>query len=87
MINTFKHRFIRGISKSVRRRLLAIIAYSLCSLASGSELTLNGTTIYEDLGKQQFVAALFVHTANNNANSLQLQQSRKRMEVRMLNNY
>jgi hypothetical protein len=46
MINTFKHRFIRGISKSVRRRLLAIIAYSLCSLTSGSELTLNGTTIY-----------------------------------------
>jgi len=87
MINTFKHRFIRGISKSVRRRLLAIIAYSLCSLASGSKLTLNGTTIYEDLGKQQFVAALFVHTTNNNANSLQLQQSRKRMEVRMLNNY
>jgi hypothetical protein len=41
-------------------------------LASGSDLSLNGSTIYEDLGKQQFVAALFVDTINSNANSLQL---------------
>ena len=57
-----------------------------CSGAN-AELQLNGSAIYEDLGKQQFVAALFVDTLSNNANSIQLEQSPKRMEVRMLNNY
>jgi TonB family protein len=87
MINTLENRFIRSISKSARRFPLIIFVYGFCALASGSDLSLNGSTIYEDLGKQQFVAALFVDTINSNANSLQLQQSPKRMEVRLLNNY
>ena len=44
-------------------------------------MQLNGSAIYEDLGKQKFVAALFVDTLSNNANSIQLEQSPKRMEV------
>ena len=58
----------------------------LCSTAS-AELSLNGSAIYKDLGKQQFVAALYLDSQNNNANSIQLQQSPKRMEVKILNNY
>ena len=58
----------------------------LCNTAN-AELSLNGSAIYKDLGKQQFVAALYLDTQNNNANSIQLEQSAKRMEVKMLNNY
>ena len=52
-----------------------------------AELQLNGSAIYHDLGKQQFVAALFVDQLSNNANSIQLEQSPKRMEVRIINDY
>ena len=52
-----------------------------------AELQLNGSAIYHDLGKQQFVAALFVEKLSNNANSIQLEQSPKRMEVRIINDY
>ena len=57
-----------------------------CSSAH-SELSLNGSAIYKDLGKQQFVAGLFVDTLQDNASTIQLEDSPKRMEVRMLNNY
>ena len=52
-----------------------------------AELQLNGSAIYHDLGKQQFVAALFVDQLSNNANSIQLEQSPKPMEVRIINDY
>lgn len=65
--------------------LLALILIS--SAAAKAELQLNGSAIYEDLGKQQFVAALFVEDLSSNANSIQLQQSPKRMEVRIINDY
>ena len=65
--------------------LLALML--IFSAAAKSELQLNGSAIYEDLGKQQFVAALFVEDLSNNANSIQLQQSPKRMEVRIINDY
>ena len=57
------------------------------SSGAQAELQLNGSAIYQDLGKQQFVAALFVENLSNNANSIQLQQSPKRMEVRIINVY
>jgi TonB family protein len=65
--------------------LLALIL--IFSAAAKAELQLNGSAIYEDLGKQQFVAALFVEDLSSNANSIQLQQSPKRMEVRIINDY
>ena len=65
--------------------LLALIL--IFSAAAKAELQLNGSAIYEDLGKQQFVAALFVKDLRSNANSIQLQQSPKRMEVRIINDY
>jgi hypothetical protein len=57
------------------------------SSATQAELQLNGSAIYQDLGKQQFVAVLFVENLSNNANSIQLQQSAKCMEVRIINDY
>ena len=55
-----------------------------CSSAY-SELSLNGSAILKDLGKQQFVAGLFVDTLHNNANTVQLEDAPKHM--RILNNY
>ena len=75
------------------RQLFGTIAGLMLSLllifSSGAqaELKLDGSAIYQDLGKQQFVAALFVDDLSNNANSIQLQQSPKRMEVRIINDY
>ena len=79
-----------GLIAGLKARRIATCALtSIMFFCSGAnaELQLNGSAIYEDLGKQQFVAALFVDTLSNNANSIQLEQSPKRMEVRMLNNY
>lgn len=66
---------------------IAIISFMLLCTTAHAELSLNGSAIYKDLGKQQFVAALYLDTKNNNANSIQLAQSPKRMEVKILNNY
>lgn len=66
---------------------LAIVVALLFSCAAKAELILNGSTIYSDLGRDQFVAALYTETAHNNPQIIQTMESEKRMEVRMLNNY
>lgn len=72
---------------NVITRYSATLAVLLFCTSAHSELSLNGSAIYKDLGKEQFVAGLFVDTLQNNANTIQLEDSPKRMEVRMLNNY
>jgi len=65
-----------------------VIAIALLfSCLAKAELTLNGSTIYSDLGRDQFVAALYTETAHNNPEVIQAMDSEKRMEVRILNNY
>jgi TonB family protein len=66
---------------------LAIAISLLISCAAKAELILNGSTIYSDLGRDQFVAALYTETAHNSPLVIQTLDSEKRMEVRMLNNY
>jgi len=66
---------------------LTIAVALLFSCAAKAELVLNGSTIYSDLGRDQFVAALYTETAHNNPQVIQTMDSEKRMEVRMLNNY
>ena len=63
------------------------IAVLLFCSSAYSELSLNGSAILKDLGKQQFVAGLFVDTLQNNANTIQLEDAPKHMEVRILSNY
>jgi protein TonB len=67
------------------RLAIAFIAMFACT--AKAELILNGSTIYSDLGKDQFVAALYTETAHNNPQMIQVMESEKRMEVRILNNY
>ena len=63
------------------------LSFTLFCSNAYSELSLKGSAIYKDLGKQQFVAGLFVDTIQDSASTIQLEDSPKRMEVRMLNNY
>jgi len=82
-LNYKKITFVRSILAGI---LCAMLANN-GSADKPNNLRLNGCAIYEDLGKQQFVAALFTETQQHNANSIQLAESPKRMEVRLLNNY
>lgn len=66
---------------------LAIAVALLFSCAVKAELILNGSTIYTDLGRDQFVAGLYTETAHNSPEVIQAMDSEKRMEVRILNNY
>ena len=65
--------------------VIAIVLQFSCS--AKAELILNGSTLYTDLGKDQFVAALYTEIAHNNPDVIQTMDSEKRMEVRILNNY
>ena len=67
--------------------MLFSLVFGLFCPSAYSELSLNGSAIYKDLGKQQFVARLFVDTIQDSASTIQLEDSPKGMEVRMLNNY
>lgn len=66
---------------------LAITIVALFSCTTQAELILNGSTIYTDLGRDQFVAALYTETRHNSPQVLQAMDSEKRMEVRILNDY
>ena len=66
---------------------LVIAVALLFSCTVNAELILNGSTIYTDLGRDQFVAGLYMETAQNNPDIIQDMDSEKRMEVRILNNY
>ena len=65
-----------------------ITALSLSSVAAAqSDLVMNGSSIYSDLGKDQFAAALYLETLQKNPGIAHSMQGQKRMEVRVLNNY
>ena len=66
---------------------LAITVLTLFSCGLQAELLLNGSTIYTDLGRDQFVAALYTEIRHNNPQAIQTMESEKRMEVRILNDY
>ncbi len=66
---------------------LLITVALLFSSSTKADLILNGSTIYSDLGKDQFVAALYTETAHNNPEVILSMNGKKRMEVHILNNY
>jgi len=74
--------------KCLLRGMQLIIALSLASVAAGqSDLIMNGSSVYSDLGKDQFAAALYLETLQKNSGIVSSMQGEKRMEVRVLNNY
>ena len=66
---------------------LVITVAVLISCTVKAELILNGSTVYSDLGRDQFVAALYTETVHNNPQVIETLDSEKRMEERILNNY
>ena len=66
---------------------LVIAVALLFSCTVNAELILNGSAIYTDLGRDQFVAGLYMETVQNNPDVIQGMDSEKRMEVRIINNY
>jgi hypothetical protein len=54
---------------------LVITTVLLFSYTAKAELILNGSTIYSDLGRDQFVAALYTETAHNNPQIIQTVES------------
>jgi hypothetical protein len=79
--------FQKGPNRKFSYFISLAITALLFSYTAKAELILNGSTIYSDLGRDQFVAALYTETAHNNPQTIQAMESEKRMEVRMLNNY
>jgi protein TonB len=70
------------------RGLQIIIGLTLASTAAAqTDLLMNGSSVYSDLGRDQFAAALYLETRQNNADIAHSIQGAKRMEVRVLNNY
>jgi len=74
--------------KCLLRGVQIATALSLASVATAqSNLVMNGSSVYADLGKDQFAAALYLETLQQNPSIAHSMQGEKRMEVRVLNNY
>ena len=77
----------RRLSRNFLCSLAGVISLLLLSFSAQADLRLNGSSIYTDLGKDQFVASLFLETAQKEAHIIETMKSEKRMELRVLNNY
>jgi TonB family protein len=74
----------------LKRLLITLMIPASLALGTDSasaDQILNGSSIYSDLGKNQFVAALYLDTKNRNPQAIQSMQGKKRMEIRVLNNF
>lgn len=66
---------------------LWLLLIGTISVSAQADLVLNGSSVYSDLGKNQFAAALYLETPQQNPDSIHSMQVQRRMEVRVLNNY
>lgn len=66
---------------------LWLLLIALLSVSAQADLVLNGSSVYSDLGKNQFAAALYLETPQKNPDSVHSMEGERRMEVRVLNNY
>ena len=66
---------------------LGLMLLLSASASAEADLVLNGSSVYSDLGKDQFAAALYLETPQKNPSSVQSMEGERRMEVRVLNNY
>jgi len=80
-----KERLIKKRNTSTGLYSLGLIL--LISASAQADLVLNGSSVYSDLGKNQFAAALYLETPQKNPDSVHTIKGERRMEVRVLNNY
>jgi protein TonB len=66
---------------------LALIFITVSPASLSDNLVRNGSSVYSDLGKDQFAAALYLETYQKNPQAIESLAGEKRMEVRVLNNY
>ncbi len=66
---------------------LALIFITVSPASLSDNLVRNGSSVYSDLGKDQFAAALYLETYQKNPQAIESLPGEKRMEVRVLNNY
>lgn len=60
------------------------ILITLGSINAFSDPLLNGVAVHRELGKEQFVAGLYISTLSNSSNAILLSQEDKRLQVRIL---
>lgn len=91
MAKKLPRNFVFQPSKWLKRLFKGMAIMGILCLASlgsaQSNLVMNGSSIYADLGKDQFAAALYLETQQQNPGITHSMQGQKRMEVRVLNNY
>ena len=66
---------------------LGLILVTASTTSLSDNLVRNGSSVYSDLGKDQFAAALYLETYEKNPQVIESLEGKKRMEVRVLNNY
>ncbi|WNO10148.1 TonB family protein [Teredinibacter sp. KSP-S5-2] len=64
-------------------RLITIAALSIASLCASAEPTINGMSTHSELGKEQFIAALFTETLTDSSRDVLLADENKRIQVRV----
>lgn len=70
--------------KSCIRFLISSLLACFCSLALAAEPVLNGMATHIDLGKEQFIGALYASTLSDNADKLLSTNQAMRMELKIV---
>ncbi|BFM05470.1 TonB family protein [Halioxenophilus aromaticivorans] len=87
MFEAEKTRTTRRNSAAAFGYLLAIITAGLISHSSTAAPLLNGVSSYEYLGKERFIAALFLDSPATEADAIFELQQHRQMEIRCTNNF
>ncbi|WIO73509.1 TonB family protein [Porticoccaceae bacterium LTM1] len=71
------------------RRVIAVLFLSLGigTNSQAQDMPLNGAAAYQDLGKDRFLAALYLEAPSNNADTILGSSFAKRMEIRLTSDY
>lgn len=71
------------------RRVIAVLFLFLaaCANSHAQDMPLNGAAAYQDLGKDRFLAALYLEAPSNNPDTILGSSFAKRMEIRLTSDY
>ena len=79
------------LTVNILRRLavksVSTVVFTCFFSLAHAEPVINGSSIYTDLGKDQFIASLYLDTPSTTPSDILSVEGEKRMEIRMLNNY
>lgn len=79
--------YIVALGKNLTRSLCAATLLLASWPSFAADLIVNGSAIFSELGKQQFVASLYLEAPSKATDLILYQDRPKKMEVRMLANY